>query len=98
MCVAHSQSSTPKDKFVGRDEYQGGQRFLDSSDPRLIRHVASCETAGGGIEPLPAGKDQKLSQELEDRVLIGHEVPVPSLLDTLKNNRHRNGIGVPGSV
>jgi hypothetical protein len=88
MCVAHSQSSTPKDKFAGCDEYQCGRRFLDSSAPRLIRHVASCEAAGGGIKPLPAGKDEKLSQEFEDRVLIGSAAPAPSLLDSITNNRH----------
>src|SRR5580658_7821782 len=75
-------------KFAGCDENQCGQRFLDSSDPRLIRHIASCEAAGGGVEPLPAGKDQKLSQEFEDGVLIGREAPVPSSLDSITNNRH----------
>lgn len=49
-------------QFAGHDEKQSGQRFLDSSAPRLIRHVVSCEAVGGGIEPLPAGKDQKLSR------------------------------------
>ncbi len=82
-------------EFAGCDELQSGQRFLDSSDPRLIRHVESCETAGGGSNPLPAGKDQKLSQEFEDRVLIGRAASVSSSLDTLKNNQHRNGPGVP---
>lgn len=67
-------------KFAGRNEQQSGQRFLDSSAPRLIRHVESCETAGGGITPLPAGKDQKLSREFEGRALIGRAAPVPSYL------------------
>ncbi|HYK37040.1 rolling circle replication-associated protein [Alloacidobacterium sp.] len=51
-----------KIQFAECDENQSGQRFLDSSAPRLIRHVASCETAGGGIIPLPAGKEEKLSR------------------------------------
>jgi hypothetical protein len=49
-------------EFAGCNEHQSGQRFLDSSVPRLIRHFASCETAGGGVIPLPAGKDEKLSR------------------------------------
>ena len=73
--------------FAVCDALQSGQRFLDSSDPRLIRHVASCETAGGGLEPLPAGKDEKLSREFEGGALIGRAAPVPYSLDTLKNNR-----------
>ena len=87
MCFDNLQSPTTKDNFAGCDEYQSGQRFLDSSDPRLIRHVASCETAGGGDNPLPAGKDEKLSQEFEGRALIGRAAPVSSSLDKLKNNR-----------
>ena len=75
-------------EFVGCDENQSGQRFLDSSDPRLIRHVATRETAGRGITPLPAGKDEKLSREFEGGALIGREAPVPSLLDSITNNRH----------
>ena len=67
-------------KIAGSNENQSGQRFLDSSAPRLIRHVESCETAGGGITPLPAGKDQKLSREFEGRVLIGSEATVSSPL------------------
>ena len=48
-------------KFAGRGATQSGQRFLDSSVPRLIRHAGSCESAGGE-GPFPsAGKDQKLS-------------------------------------
>jgi hypothetical protein len=72
-------------EFAGCDEQQNGQRFPDSSAPRLIRHVESCETAGGddaplvsGTYPLPAGKDQKLSREFEGGTLIGSEATVPS--------------------
>jgi hypothetical protein len=73
--------------FAGRDEQQCGQRFLDSSAPRLIRHAASGESAGG-VFSLPAGKDQKLSREFESGALIGREAPVPSSLDSITNNRH----------
>jgi len=48
-------------EFAGRNENQSGQRFLDSSDPRLIRHAASGEAAGE-FSSSPAGKDQKLSR------------------------------------
>jgi len=75
-------------QFAGCGENQCGQRFLDSSDPRLIRHAASCETAGGAMV-LPAGKDEKLSREFEGGALIGREAPVPSLLDSITNNRHK---------
>ncbi|MDR3713346.1 MAG: hypothetical protein P4L51_11055 [Puia sp.] len=68
-------------KFAGSNENQSGQRFLDSSAPRLIRHVESCETAGGEDAPLvwdtyslPAGKDQKPSWE------FGGEAPDASAL------------------
>ena len=64
-------------EFVGCDANQSGQRLLGNSDPRLIRHVVSCETAGGGITPLPAGKDEKLPREFEGGALIGREAPVP---------------------
>jgi hypothetical protein len=76
-------------EFAGCNEHQSGQRFLDSSDPRLIRQVASCETADRDSSSLPAGKDQKLSQEFEDGVLIGRAAPVPSSLDTIENNQHK---------
>jgi hypothetical protein len=59
------------------DEHQSGQRFLDSSAPRLIRHAAFAETAGGVI-PLPAGKDQKLSRESEGGALSGRAAPMSS--------------------
>lgn len=74
-------------EFAGCGVNQCGQRFLDSSAPRLIRHVASCETAGEVISP-PAGKDEKLSREFEGGALIGCEAPVPSSLDSITNNRH----------
>ncbi len=76
-------------RFAGCGEHQSGQRFLDSSDLRLIRHVASCETAGVGVMPLPAGKDQKLSQEFEGGALIGRVAPVPSSLDEIQIKRDR---------
>jgi hypothetical protein len=63
--------------FAGCDAHQSGQRLLGSSDPRLIRHVASCETVGGGNIPLPAGKEEKLPREFEGSALIGCEAPVP---------------------
>lgn len=46
-------------QFAGRSENQSGQRFLTGSAPRLIRHAASCKAAGGALNTLPAGKDQK---------------------------------------
>lgn len=46
-------------KFAECSENQSGQRFLNGSAPRLIRHAASCKTAGGESNTLPAGKDQK---------------------------------------
>jgi hypothetical protein len=75
-------------QFAGCGEQQSGQRFLDSSDPRLKRHVATCETAGGDFPSLPAGKDEKLSREFEGGALIGRGAPEPSLLDSVTNNRH----------
>jgi hypothetical protein len=89
--------------FAGCDESESGQRFLDSSDPRLIRHVASCETAGGdgsSLEwdtyPQPAGKDKKLSQGFGDRVPDRRAIRArfPSL-DLLENNRHKPHRVVP---
>lgn len=81
-------NAIPFTRIAECGENQSGQRFLDSSDPRLIRHVASCDAAGGGIKPLPAGKDKKLSREFEGRTLIGAAGAVPSLLDSITNNRH----------
>jgi hypothetical protein len=63
-------------EFAECSDYQSGQRFLEGSVPRLIRHAAFCETAGGRIGPLPAGKDQNPSQEFEGGALIGRTAPV----------------------
>ncbi len=78
-----------KTEFAGCGENQSGQRFLDGSDPRLRRHVASCEAAGGVFPSLPAGKDQKPSREFEGGALIGREAPVPSSLDEVQTNCDR---------
>ncbi len=75
-------------QIAGYNGYQSGQRFLGSSDPRLIRHVAPCETAGGDFTSLPAGKDEKLPREFEGGALISAEGAVPPLLDSITNNRH----------
>jgi len=48
-------------EFAERDAHQSGLRFVDSSVPRLMRHVSSCETAS--ISCLPAGKDEKAVPE-----------------------------------
>ena len=76
-------------EFAGRGEHQSGQRFLSGSVPRLIRHVAPCEKAGGESITLPAGKDQKPLREFEGRALIGREAPVPSSLDEVQINRDK---------
>jgi hypothetical protein len=75
-------------KFAGSNENQSGQRFLDSSAPRLIRHVASCETAAGGEISQTAGKEQKLSREFEGGALISAEGAVPSALILRTSNLH----------
>ena len=75
-------------EFAERGTIQSGQRLLDNSAPRLIRHAASCKTAAGDSLSPTAGKDKKLSREFEGSALIGREAPVPSLLDSLTNNRH----------
>ncbi len=75
-------------QFAECGAHQSGQRLLGSSAPRLIRHAASCETAGGEIQSPPAGKDEKLPREFEGGALIGREAPVPSSLDSITNNRH----------
>jgi hypothetical protein len=67
-------------EFAGFGEHQSGQRFLDGSDPRLIRHAASCETAGVDSSSSPAGKEQKPSREFEGGALIGRRPPVPYLV------------------
>lgn len=74
------------ESFRGCAHNQSGQRFLDSSVPRLIRH-ASTETAGGGDHPSPAGKDEKLSREFEGGALIGRVATVPPSLDEVQINR-----------
>ncbi|MDR3711820.1 MAG: hypothetical protein P4L51_03305 [Puia sp.] len=51
-------------EFAGCGDKQSGQRFLNSSAPRLIRQVASCDTAAGGEIPLTAGKEEKLFRGL----------------------------------
>src|SRR6185437_4326344 len=76
-------------EFAECGEKQSGQRFLDSTDPRLIRHAALCETAGGGTHLPPAGKDEKPSREFEGGALIGREAPVPSSLDEIQIKRDR---------
>jgi hypothetical protein len=77
-------------EFAGGGEHQSGQRFLDGSDPRLRRHAASCETAGGDSSSPPAGKDQKPSREFGGGAPIGRAAPVPSSLDSITNNRHNS--------
>src|ERR1035437_7471016 len=77
------------DKFAGCGEHQSGQRFLSGSAPRLIRHVASCKTAGGELPSLPAGKGQKPLREFEGGALISAEGAVPSSLDSVQINRDR---------
>ena len=57
-------------KFAERGAIQSGQRFLDSTAPRLIRHAASCKTAGGDFPSPPAGKDEKLSRGAGQRPAI----------------------------
>lgn len=49
-------------KFAERGAIQSGQRFLDSSAPRLIRHAAFCKAAAGDFPSPPAGKEEKLSR------------------------------------
>lgn len=75
--------------FAERGENQSGQRFLDGSVPRLIRHAAPCKAAGGDSFSLPAGKDQKPSRGFEGGALIGREAHVPSSLDEVQINRDR---------
>jgi len=78
------------DRFAGCDQSQSGQRFLDSSDPRLKRQVATCETAGGGVDPLPAGKDEKLSWGFGGETPDDRRVAAcSSSLDEIQTNRDR---------
>ena len=74
--------------FAGCGATQSGQRFLDSSAPRLIRHAASSETAGGDLISSPAGKDQKLSWGAgQSPVIFARGARVPSFLVSYTNNR-----------
>ena len=41
--------------FAGRRAIQCGQRFLDGSVPRLVRHAASCKSAAGEFVSRTAG-------------------------------------------
>jgi hypothetical protein len=76
-------------EFVDCGAHQSGQRFPDSSVPRLRRHAASREAAGGGHEPPPAGKDQKLpwgfGGDAPDERAVGASF---YSLDEVENNRH----------
>jgi hypothetical protein len=86
-----SNNISAHNKFAGHDDNQSGLRFLDSSAPRLIRHVESCDTAGRGIIPPPAGKDQKLSRGAGQRPAVSaREARLPSSLDSIKNNRGKS--------
>src|SRR5262249_43410121 len=64
-------------KFAEGDEYESGQRFLNGSAPRLIRHVAFCETAAGEVASPTAGKDEKPFREFEGGPLNSAEGAVP---------------------
>src|SRR5271157_1835143 len=75
-------------ELAERGGQQSGQRFLNGSAPQLIRHAAPCRTAGRESSALPAGKDQKPFREFEGGALISAEGAVPSLLDSITNNRH----------
>jgi hypothetical protein len=61
---------------------------LDSSAPRLKRQIASCETAGEGNEPLPAGKDEKLSRVWAEPNQSRVSRDGSTSLDSITNNRH----------
>jgi hypothetical protein len=75
-------------RVARRDTHQSGQRFLDSSAPRLKRQIASCEAAGEGNEPLPAGKDEKLSQVRTESAVSARCAGASPSLDSIPNNRH----------
>jgi len=76
-------------EFAERGDTQSGQRFLDSSAPRLIRHAALCETAGGDLTSSSAGKDQKLSRGAGwNPAVLAREARLPASLDKKTNNRN----------
>ena len=76
-------------KFPGQSANQSGQRFLDGSVPRLIRHAESCEAAGGELQSPSAGKDQKPSRGCGGGALtvLAREARLTSL-DSITNNRN----------
>ncbi len=76
-------------EIAEHSDNQSGQRFLNGSAPRLIRHAAPCKTAGRESNSLPAGKDQKPFREFEGRALISAAGAVPSSLDEVQINRDR---------
>jgi hypothetical protein len=96
MCHVGTRFVISENDFARCEANQGGQRFLESSDPRLRRHVASCEAAGGdwsSLEwdtyPLPAGKGQKLSRGAGQRPAVSGALrPASTSLDSTPNNRH----------
>jgi hypothetical protein len=76
-------------EFAERGDTQSGQRFLDSSAPRLKRHAALCEPAGGKNLSPSAGKDQKLSWGVgQSPTVLAREARLPSSLDKKTNNRN----------
>jgi hypothetical protein len=95
--AAHSESAPIRkdglrmdNEFAGRDDSQCGQRFLDSSASRLKRHVVSCESAGRGTEPPPAGKDEKLSWGFRGEAPDTRGLAAcSSSLDKVQTNRDR---------
>ena len=69
-------------EFAGCGGEQSGQRFLDSSAPRLRRHASSCKEAGGDSHSLPAGKEEKLSwgfggEAPNERAALGTFAEIP---------------------
>jgi hypothetical protein len=79
-----------KSEFSGGNELESGQRFLDGSVPRLIRHVASCETAVGKKISPTAGKDKKLSRGVGRTPAFPARIArVSSSLDSIQINRDR---------
>jgi hypothetical protein len=80
-------------KFAERGATQCGHRFLDSSVPRLVRHAALCEAAGGERSSSPAGKDQKLSRGLgqSPKVLRARSARSAFLVHQLTHNCNSAG-------